>query len=45
MSMVMVSPSSSQAIGPPAMASGETWPMQGPRVAPEKRPSLTTAVF
>ena len=28
-------------MGPPSAASGETWPTQAPRVAPEKRPSVT----
>ena len=30
-------------MGPPAAASGETWPMAAPRVAPEKRPSVMRA--
>ena len=39
----MISPSSIRAIGPPIAASGEIWPMQAPRVAPEKRPSVINA--
>ena len=34
----MISPSSTSAIGPPTAASGETWPMEAPLDAPEKRP-------
>ena len=30
---------------PPTAASGPTWPMQKPRVAPEKRPSVMRATF
>ena len=30
-------------IGPPASASGPTWPMQAPVDTPEKRASVTTA--
>ena len=41
--MSMTSPSSTSAIGPPAAASGETWPMHGPLEAPEKRPSVMRA--
>ncbi len=44
MSIEMTSPSRTSAIGPPAAASGETWPMAAPRVAPEKRPSVMSAV-
>ena len=36
----MISPSSINAIGPPTAASGETCPMDAPRLAPEKRPSV-----
>ena len=43
MSMVTRSPSSSTASGPPRAASGATWPTISPRVAPEKRPSVTSA--
>ena len=43
MSMSTVSPSRTTAMGPRREVSGETWPMQGPRVAPEKRPSVTRA--
>ena len=32
-------------IGPPTAASGPTWPMQKPRVAPEKRPSVMSATL
>ena len=39
----MTSPSRSAARGPPRAASGETWPTMSPRVAPEKRPSVTSA--
>ena len=38
-----MSPSRSAAIGPPRDASGATWPTMKPRVAPEKRPSVTSA--
>ena len=40
-----LSPSRSSAIGPPTAASGPTWPMQKPCVAPEKRPSVISATF
>ena len=43
MSILMVSPSSTSAMGPPAAASGEMCPMAGPLVAPEKRPSVMSA--
>ena len=43
MSNVTMSPSRTAAIGPPAAASGATWPAIRPRVAPEKRPSVTSA--
>ncbi|SHW33911.1 Uncharacterised protein [Mycobacteroides abscessus subsp. abscessus] len=43
MSMLMMSPSSTSAIGPPAAASGEMWPMDSPEVPPEKRPSVMSA--
>ena len=43
MSTVIVSPSWIAAIGPPLAASGATWPIIRPRVAPEKRPSVTIA--
>lgn len=32
-------------IGPPTAASGPTWPMQKPRVAPENRPSVIRATL
>ena len=41
--MVIVSPSWTAAIGPPWTASGATWPTMKPRVAPEKRPSVSRA--
>ena len=31
--------------GPPSAASGPTWPIQKPRVPPEKRPSVISATF
>ena len=37
----MMSPSRSLPIGPPASASGPTWPMQAPVETPEKRASVT----
>jgi hypothetical protein len=43
--MVMMSPFSTNAIGPPTAASGPTWPMQKPRVAPENRPSVISATL
>ena len=39
----MTSPSRMAAIGPPATASGATCPAIRPRVAPEKRPSVSRA--
>ena len=36
----MMSPSSTNAIGPPSAASGEICPIEIPRDAPEKRPSV-----
>ena len=42
-SIVIVSPSRTAAIGPPHAASGATWPAMKPRVAPEKRPSVSSA--
>jgi hypothetical protein len=44
-SIVMRSPSRSAASGPPRAASGATWPTISPRVAPEKRPSVTSATL
>ena len=41
--MVIVSPSRTAAIGPPSAASGAMWPAMKPRVAPEKRPSVSSA--
>ena len=38
-----MSPSRTAAIGPPRAASGATWPTMNPRVAPENRPSVTSA--
>ena len=43
MSMVIVSPFLSMAIGPASAASGVTCPMQGPLVAPENLPSVMRA--
>ena len=43
MSNTIVSPSRSAAIGPPAAASGATCPAIRPRVAPENRPSVSSA--
>ena len=43
MSMMIVSPSRTSASGPPRAASGATCPTIRPRVAPEKRPSVTSA--
>ena len=45
MSMVTTSPSRTAASGPPRAASGATWPTMSPRVAPEKRPSVTSATL
>ena len=42
-SMEIMSPSRTMPMGPPEAASGETWPMQAPRVAPENRPSVMSA--
>ena len=42
-SIVIVSPSRTAAIGPPRAASGATWPAMKPCVAPEKRPSVSSA--
>ena len=39
----MRSPSSTMAMGPPSMASGETCPMAAPRVPPENLPSVIKA--
>ena len=41
--MAIMSPSSTRAMVPPAAASGLTWPMEAPRVAPENRPSVMRA--
>ena len=38
-----MSPSRTAAIGPPRGASGATWPAMKPRVAPLKRPSVSSA--
>ena len=43
-SMLILSPSSTIAIGPLSAASGEIWPTKHPLFVPEKRPSVTTAV-
>ena len=42
-SMEIMSPSSTRAMGPPMAASGDTWPMEAPREAPENRPSVIRA--
>ena len=44
-SMVMASPSSTIARGPPSAASGEMWPTKQPLLVPEKRPSVISAVL
>ncbi len=44
-SIATMSPSFRRPIGPPTAASGPTWPMQRPRVPPEKRPSVMSATF
>ena len=44
-SIEMMSPSFRRPIGPPTAASGPTWPMQKPRVAPENRPSVIRATL
>ncbi len=44
MFMLIISPSSMTAMGPPAMASGEACPMHGPLLAPENLPSVIRAV-
>ena len=44
-SIVMLSPSRTAAIGPPCTASGAMWPAMKPRVAPEKRPSVSSATL
>src|ERR1700733_6089717 len=43
MSSVISSPSRTMPIGPPRTASGATWPAIRPCVAPEKRPSVSSA--
>ena len=43
MTMRMRSPSRTLPIGPPASASGPTWPMHAPVETPEKRASVSTA--
>ena len=42
-SMTTGSPSWRAAMGPPTAASGATWPIMSPLVAPEKRPSVSRA--
>ena len=39
----MISPSLMRAIGPPTAASGETCPIDAPRLAPENHPSVIRA--
>lgn len=41
----MISPSSTNAIGPPTAASGETCPIQAPLEAPENLPSVIRATL
>lgn len=43
-SMMILSPSSTSAIGPPNLASGTTWPIINPLDAPLNRPSVMSAV-
>ena len=43
-SSMIVSPSRTAAIGPPRAASGAMWPTIRPCVAPEKRPSVISAI-
>ena len=45
MLMLMISPSSTSAIGPPTAASGDTCPMDAPLDAPLKRPSVIRAML
>ena len=40
-----MSPSFTNAIGPPTYASGATWPTMKPWVAPEKRPSVSSTTL
>ena len=40
-----MSPSLTNAIGPHSAASGQIYPTLNPPLAPEKRPSVITAVF
>ena len=40
-----MSPRCNSPIGPPTAASGPTWPIENPRVLPEKRPSVIKATF
>ena len=44
-SIAIISPSSIRAIGPPVAASGETWPIDAPLDAPQKRPSVINATL
>ena len=39
-----MSPSLTNAMGPPSTASGETWPTHKPVEPPEKRPSVSSNV-
>ena len=44
-SIAIRSPSRSLPIGPPASASGPTWPMHAPVETPEKRASVSSATL
>ena len=44
-STVTMSPSLTKAMGPPTYASGATWPIMKPWVAPEKRPSVNSTTL
>ena len=43
--MSIMSPFCTIASGPPCAASGQRWPIMIPWLAPEKRPSVTSATF
>lgn len=43
--MDIISPSRTAPMGPPAAASGDTWPIDIPRVAPLNRPSVIRAAL
>ena len=44
MSSTILSPSRTNAIGPPSVALGATWPTEGPVVPPENRPSVISKI-